>query len=188
LSLRQRFLTRAAGDPTKAAVCLARALMAGDASVFKAGYSQINAVIAATELFPEVDVDAIHRGIDAGLDDRAARRARLVEHFAVAPWAAHARRGDHPPPALEAGDLSEPIRRYAAVSGIDDGEDAHLSTFDDLDGAFDALADSILEGDAPDGVYDLDTGTKIDIHVSTPVVTASQDQGVTVNPLERSRA
>jgi hypothetical protein len=176
LSLRQRFLTRAAGDPTKAAVCLARALMAGDASVFKAGYSQINAVIAATELFPEVDVDAIHRGIDAGLDDRAARRARLVENFAVAPW------------ALEAGDLSEPIRRYAAVSGIDDGEDAHLSTFDDLDGAFDALADSILEGDAPDGVYDLDTGTKIDIHVSTPVVTASQDQGVTVNPLERSRA
>jgi hypothetical protein len=173
MSLREQFLTDADGDPTHAAVCLARALMAGDASVLKAGYSQVNAVIAARELFPEVDSDAVNRGIDARLDERAARRARLVEHFGVAPW------------ALGAGDLNELGRRYAAVSGVGEYEHAHLSTFDHLDGAFDDLADRILEGDAPDGVYDLDTGRKIEIHVSTPIVTASEDQGVTINPLER---
>jgi hypothetical protein len=45
------------------------------------------------------------------------------------------------------------------------------------------MADRILDGQAPDGVYDLDTGAKIDIHVSAPVVSASDDEGVTVNPL-----
>jgi hypothetical protein len=150
--------------------------MAGDPSVFKTGYSQVNAVLAATELFPEVHADAIRQGIDAGLDDRDGRRARLVEHFGVEPW------------ALEAGDATEAVRRYAAVSGIGDYENAHLSTFDELDAAFDSVADSILEGDAPDGVYDLDTGIKIDIHVSSPVVTASDFQGATVNPLKGSPA
>ena len=121
---------------------------------------------------PEVDSRAIHRGIDAGLDERAARRAHLVEHFGVEPW------------ALESGDATEPARRYAAVSGLGKDEDPHLSTFDDLEAAFDDLADSILDGQAPDGVYDLDTATKIDIHVSTPIVSASDDQGVTLNPLK----
>lgn len=146
--------------------------MAGDASALKAGYSQVNAVIAATELFPEVAPDAINRGVDARLDDRAARRALLAEHFGVEPW------------ALKCGDPGQPARRYAAVCGIGDYENAHLSTFDDLDAALDDLADRILDGQAPDGVYDLDTARKIDIHVSTPIVTASEDQGVTVNPLE----
>lgn len=171
MSLRAKFLTAADGDPTGAAVFLARALMAGDASVFKAGYSQVNAVNAACELFPDVASDAINQGIDAGLDERATRRARLVEHFVVEPW------------ALEDGNRDEPVRRYAAVSGISNDEDAHLSTFDDLDAALNDLADRILDGQAPDGVYDLDTGTKIDIHVSTPIVSASDDQGVTLNPL-----
>jgi hypothetical protein len=172
MSLRERFLTDASGDPTGAAVALARGLMAGDPTVFKLGYSQVNAVIAASELFPEVASDAIHRGIDAGLDERAARRAHLVEHFGVEPW------------ALESGDATEPARRYAAVSGIGKYEDPHLSTFDDREAAFDDLADRIVEGEAPDGVYDLDTGTKIDVDVSTPIVSASDRQGVTLNPLK----
>lgn len=174
MSLREQFLTEANGDTTAAAVCFARALMAGDPIAFKAGYSQVNAVLAASEMFPEVASDAVHRGIDARLDERAARRARLVEHHNVEPW------------ALESGDVSEPIRRYAAVSGIGNYEDAHLTTFDHLDAAFDELADKILDGLAPDGVYDLDTGRKIDIHVSTPIVTASEDQGATVNPLDEA--
>jgi hypothetical protein len=172
MSLRQKFLTNAGGDPTVAAVRLARGLMAGDPAEFKAGYSQVDAVFAASELFPEVDADAIHRGIDAGLDERAARRARLVEHHCVEPW------------ALESGDATEPARRYAAVCGVGNYEDAHLSTFDDVDAAFDDLADRILDGQSPDGVYDLDTGEKIDIHVSTPIVTASDQQAVTLNPLK----
>jgi hypothetical protein len=174
MSLRDQFLAESDGDATQAAVSLARALMAGDPSVFQAGYSQVNAVMAASELFPEVTPDAVHRGIDARLDERTARRARLVEHHGVEPW------------ALEAGDLDEPVRRYAAVWGIGNYEDAHLSTFDALDAAFDELADGVLEGLAPDGVYDLDTGNKIDIHVSTPIVTASEDQGATVNPLDEA--
>lgn len=171
MSLRDQFLTAAHGDATGAAVSLARALMAGDPSALQAGYSQLNAVIAATELFPEVSSEDIHRGIDARLDERAARRSRLVEHFAVEPW------------ALESGDLDDPARRYAAVTGIGEYEDAHLSTFNDIDSAFDFLAESILDGQAPDGVYDLDTAEKIEIEVSTPIVTASSHQRGRRNPL-----
>lgn len=171
MSLRQQFLAAADGDPTAAAVRLARALMHGDPSILKTGYSQLNAVIAAGELFPEVPSAAIHQGIDARLSERAARRDRLVEHFAVEPW------------ALESGDPDELGGRYAAVSGVGEYEDAHLSTFDDLDAAFDNLADAILEGLEPDAVYDLDTGEKIDIDVSAPIVTASNRQRATFNPL-----
>lgn len=173
MSLRDQFLASTNGDPTQAAVRLARGLMVGDASVFKAGYSQASAVIAAGEMFPEVDRAAIDRGIDAALDERAARRARLVEHFAVEPS------------ALEGGNADEPVRRYAAVSRVGEYEHAHLTTFDQLDAAFDALANAILDGDAPDAVYDLDTAAKIDIHVSAPIVTASDRQGATANPLAR---
>ena len=95
-----------------------------------------------------------------------------MEHFGVESW------------ALECGDPNEPGRRYAAVSGIGEFEDAHLTTFDRLDAALDDLADRIVDGQAPDGVYDLDTGKKIDIHVSTPIVTVSEDQGASLNPLE----
>lgn len=172
MSLREHFLTAANGDPTAAAVALARGLMAGDPTVFKVGYSQVNAVLAAAELFPEVSRDAIDCGIDAALDERAARRAQLVEHFGVESW------------ALESGDLNERGRRYASVCGVGDYENAHLTTFDDLDAALDDLADRILDGQAPDGVYDLDTAQKIEIHVSTPIVTASEDRGITVNPLQ----
>ena len=35
----------------------------------------------------------------------------------------------------------------------------------------------MLDGYAPDGVYDLDTAEKIDIEVSTPIVTRAPHQG-----------
>jgi hypothetical protein len=47
--------------------------------------------------------------------------------------------------------------------------------------AFEFLGESVLEGYAPDGVYDLDTTEKIYVKVSTPVVTRGPDQGF--NPL-----
>lgn len=45
------------------------------------------------------------------------------------------------------------------------------------------LLDSVLDGYAPDGVYDLETAEKIDIEVSTPIVTRAPCQGVSTNPL-----
>lgn len=47
--------------------------------------------------------------------------------------------------------------------------------------AFEFLGESVLEGYAPDGVYDLDTTEKIYVEVSTPIVTRGKDQGF--NPL-----
>jgi hypothetical protein len=42
----------------------------------------------------------------------------------------------------------------------------------------------VLDGYATNGVYDLETGKKIDVHVSIPIVTRSEDQGVTANWLD----
>jgi hypothetical protein len=49
--------------------------------------------------------------------------------------------------------------------------------------AFEFLGDTVLEGYAPHGVYDLDTTEKIEIQVSTPIVTRAEQQGVSANPL-----
>lgn len=49
--------------------------------------------------------------------------------------------------------------------------------------AFEFLGDSVLDGYAPDGVYDLDTAEKMDIEVSVPIVTRALHQGVSGNPL-----
>jgi hypothetical protein len=40
----------------------------------------------------------------------------------------------------------------------------------------------VLGGFAPDAVYD-ETGEKIEVQVSTPIVNRAEDQGVTLNPL-----
>jgi hypothetical protein len=46
------------------------------------------------------------------------------------------------------------------------------------------LANEVLDsGRLPDGVYDLDTGERIELHISTPVVSLSEDQSIAVNPL-----
>ena len=47
--------------------------------------------------------------------------------------------------------------------------------------AFEVLGDAVPDGYAPDGVYDLETGEKIDVHVSTPIVTRAEDQGISAN-------
>lgn len=51
--------------------------------------------------------------------------------------------------------------------------------------AFDVLGAAVLDGYAPDGVYDLDTAEKISIEVSTPIVTRAKIQGVGVNWLDQ---
>jgi hypothetical protein len=43
----------------------------------------------------------------------------------------------------------------------------------------------VLEGYAPDGVYDLDTAEKLDVQVSTPMVARAEDPGMTANSLSK---
>lgn len=86
---------------------------------------------------------------------------------------------------------SEPLNqgeglRYAAVwkeaYGDDDGPYS-LWTWETIEEAFSSLEDAILEGGAPEGVFDLDTGDLIEIHVAIRV-TRSEEQGVSRNPLK----
>lgn len=106
---------------------------------------------------------------------RKDRRERLAEHF-------HAN--------LTAQPIELEPERWAAVALEQVGgqiASASISTFNTVDEAFEELGSEVLEGLFADGVYDLDTGGKIDVNISTPIVTASEDQGITYNPLEGKR-
>jgi hypothetical protein len=87
---------------------------------------------------------------------------------------------------IDAADIPKLLDRYAATSrkASDPDGSGHLQTFSTFAEACSELGDGVLEGYLPAGVYDLDTGELIELHVSTPVVTRSEDQGVTINPLQ----
>jgi hypothetical protein len=102
---------------------------------------------------------------------RQDRCERLADHF-------HAN--------LMAQPIEREPERWAAVALEQVGDQvvsASISTFNTVDEAFEELGSDVLEGRFADGVYDQDTGEKIDVHISTPIVTASEDQDVTYNPL-----
>jgi hypothetical protein len=44
--------------------------------------------------------------------------------------------------------------------------------------AFAFVGEAVFDGDQADGVYDLDTAEKIDVHISVPIVTRADVQGV----------
>ena len=76
--------------------------------------------------------------------------------------------------------------RYAAVSAefFDDQRvGAKIGLCETEEEAYGFLGESVLEGYSPDGVYDLDTAEKIDIEVSTPIVTRANEQGISANPI-----
>jgi hypothetical protein len=76
---------------------------------------------------------------------------------------------------IESAELPKVLDRYAK---------GYLQTFPTFADACLELGDGVLEGYLPAGVYDLDTGELIELHVTTPVVSRSEDQGVTRNPLQ----
>lgn len=83
---------------------------------------------------------------------------------------------------------SAEIERYAAAAReyagtSQDAISAGIATYPTEQEALDALGSAFIDGWAPDAVYDLDTGTRIDLHVAAPVVTRSEDQGMMENPL-----
>lgn len=81
---------------------------------------------------------------------------------------------------------SDTIERYCCVQYNADGDDGmHAFHFGDtFEEAVQYVGGEVLEGWEPEGVYDLDTGKKIDVHISSPVITPSEDQGATINPLD----
>ena len=90
---------------------------------------------------------------------------------------------------LEHHNVTEPFgaekdtpERYAAIAQQRD--ETFATTHTTLEDAFWALGDSVLDGWTPYGVYDLDQRTMLEVHVATPVVTASEDQGIMVTAFD----
>lgn len=80
---------------------------------------------------------------------------------------------------------SDTIERYCGIQqhGRDGEFSSHLTdTFDDV---ATMLANDIFEGWMPEAIFDLDTGQRIELHVSSPIITKSEDQGVMENVLEQ---
>ena len=91
---------------------------------------------------------------------------------------------------LEHHDVTEPLgaadetpERYAAVA--EQRDERFATTHATLGDAFYALGDGVLDGWTPCGVYDLDERTMLEVHVATPVVTASEDQGIMLTAFDQ---
>lgn len=86
-------------------------------------------------------------------------------------------------PGDVAPDDSETPRRWcltytARMPGDYDADpEWAVETFDALDHLQEQAADLVLNGYALEGIFDLDTGRAFGPHVSTPVVTCSEDSG-----------
>jgi hypothetical protein len=65
MTLRDELLAENHGDINEAASRLALALTVGDPDNYKAGYSIPNAILAAQDVFPEVDEDTIRNTVNA---------------------------------------------------------------------------------------------------------------------------
>ena len=87
---------------------------------------------------------------------------------------------------IEPAGLPSFLDRYAATAmqAGDSNANGNLQTFTAFTDACAELGDGVLEGYIPAGIYDLDTGELIELHVTTPVVTRSEDQGIARNPLK----
>jgi hypothetical protein len=93
------------------------------------------------------------------ITDRAARYADVLQAFDA--------------PGDVAPDDDRTPRRWA-IAHESDGR-TEVLTFDTLTDATDYLGDQVLEGWDPVGIFDLDTARAYGPHVSTPIVTASED-------------
>lgn len=86
---------------------------------------------------------------------------------------------------IEPAGLPPLLDRYAATAtqASDPDANGYLEAFPAFADACAELGDGVLEGYLPAGVYDLDTGELIELHIATPLVTRSEDQGICRNPL-----
>jgi hypothetical protein len=106
---------------------------------------------------------------DAVLAQRRERIETLKEHY---------------PPTQDSLDALDPEERFLLVQQQNHDGDWFLATTKTFEDAAEYLGDEILDGWIPEAIYDLDTGERIELHVSSPIVTRSEDQGIMVNPLD----
>jgi hypothetical protein len=157
---------------------------------------RVNAGRAAVEYGSECDepreglVDTLtnlmHYAVTAGLDFEDALRLACSHHAAEIPSVRLERFRKLCDYYLYEPEDAEAPFRYAACCKDRDDEVAasgRVTTWERLQDAFGDLADQMLDGQAVDAVYDLDTAERIEIHISTPIITRSEDQGSMENPL-----
>jgi hypothetical protein len=85
-------------------------------------------------------------------------------------------------PDEQLGHVDDSGERFALVSESDSDEKM-ITTHARFEDACFYAGDQVLDGWAPLGVFDLDTGELINLHIASPVVTRSEDQGVLENPI-----
>jgi len=104
---------------------------------------------------------------------RARRYARLLDHYRVSP-------------AQQQGPTTGPLRfALVMVESQDQTSENSIATLATFEDACALAGEEILDsGRLPDAVYDLDSGERIEVHTTTPVVTRSEDQDIMVNPLD----
>lgn len=85
---------------------------------------------------------------------------------------------------------SDTIERFVCVQGLrEEGDDdisrRHAFVWGDtFEEAVAHAGGEIFDGWLPEAVFDLDTGERIEVHISSPVITRSEDQGTMLNVLQ----
>lgn len=81
---------------------------------------------------------------------------------------------------------SDTVERFVLVqSNRESSDGSHAFTWGDtFDTAVEFQGGEVFDGWYPEAVFDLDTGTRIEVHVSSPEITVSEDQGALVNVLD----
>lgn len=161
---------------------------------FDDGIPQTGRVRDITDAFGKLDPDGRSIGVDMDYAEPAAKtkdfrcwRDDVMRDYADAQAARQKRFGmlfEHFVGDINVPDASETLERFTCISRhATTGEISYAfgDTFEDC--VYD-VGGEILDGWMPQAAYDLDTGTKIELHYSSPVITRSEDQGVTVNELE----
>lgn len=103
------------------------------------------------------------------LADRARRHDELRDHYG----------------AEQGWTEPDKLGGFALVTARADNTDSGrtIDAFATFKDAAAHAGDQILDGFTPlDGIFNLDTGEMIELHISTPVVTASEDQGIMQTP------
>lgn len=107
---------------------------------------------------------AVHAAHDRAL--RQARRTMIEEHYA---------------PIAE-NDLEE-IESGRWLYVAEDRGDRQTSTHSTFKDLCEHAGGEVLDsGACPIAAYDLDTGTAVELHVTTPIVSAAEDQGMSIHP------
>lgn len=102
----------------------------------------------------------------------------------------HALTNEYPGPWVMRGMATETtslvamaVHQFAAIRGVDGCASTYtVTTHATMPDALAQLADGVIDGDAPTGVIDLDTGASHGVHIAPPVVSDIGGEGATAVP------